>query len=62
MKGEKEFKERGLRFRYRVCKRCDETYLSHARMGRYCPKCRKPLKKSKKRKSHSEKGKILDGV
>lgn len=47
MKGEKEHKERGFKLRQRVCRRCDETYLSHARMGKYCPKCKKTLKKIK---------------
>ncbi len=52
MKGEKEEKERGLKFRNRVCRRCEETYLSHARMGKYCPKCIKPTgNKSHKKKN-----------
>ncbi len=63
MKGEKEFKERGLGFRYRVCRRCGETYLSAARRGLYCENCKKPSgNKYAKKKSYSEKGKILDGV
>ena len=60
MKGEKEYKDRSLKFRNRVCRRCGETYLSHAKMGKYCPKCIKPT--GQKKKSYSEKGKILDGV
>ncbi len=52
MKGEKEYKDRSLKFRNRVCRRCGETYLSHAKMGKYCPKCIKPTgnKSHKKRK------------
>jgi len=59
MKGEKEFKDRKLKYKYRICKRCDKTYLSTTKRGLYCENCKKPLKKNK---SHSEKGKILDGV
>ncbi len=42
MKGEKEYKDTSLRFRQRVCRRCDRIYLSDARMGRYCNDCKKP--------------------
>jgi len=50
MKGEKEFKDRKLKYKYRICKRCDKTYLSTTKRGLYCENCKKPLKKNK---SHS---------
>ena len=62
MMGEKQYKERGLQFRNRVCRRCGKFYLSFARRGKYCEKCKKPLKKQNENKSNSEKGEILDGV
>ena len=30
-----------LKFRRRVCKRCEEFYLSSTRKGKYCNKCKK---------------------
>ena len=60
MKGEKENKYKKLKFKYRVCRRCDKFYLSSTKRGLYCQKCKK--KTGAKKKSNSEKGKILDGV
>lgn len=44
MEGERKdrlYRHRGKRFKTRVCHRCGDFFLSHAKRGRICDNCRK---------------------